>query len=47
MRYNIANTNTHLNDLVNERTKKIENALLEVKRKRGSIRRIQQKSSFS
>ena len=27
MRYNIANTNTHLNELVKERTEKIENAL--------------------
>src|SRR5918994_438908 len=31
MRYNIANTNTHLNELVQERTKKIENALLKLK----------------
>jgi signal transduction histidine kinase len=31
MRYNIANTNTHLNELVKERTKKIENAILKLK----------------
>ena len=31
MRYNIANTNIHLNELVQERTKKIENALLKLK----------------
>ena len=31
MRYNIANTNTHLNELVQERTKKIENALSKLK----------------
>lgn len=31
MRYNIANTNTHLNELVKERTEKIENAILKLK----------------
>ncbi|MGI0052191.1 MAG: ATP-binding protein, partial [Nitrososphaeraceae archaeon] len=31
MRYNIANTNTHLNELVKERTEKIENALSKLK----------------
>ncbi len=37
MRYNIANTNTHLNELVNERTKKIENALLKLKEKEEAL----------
>jgi len=31
MRFNIANTNTHLNELVKERTEKIENALSKLK----------------
>jgi len=37
MRYNIANTNTHLNELVNERTKKIENALSKLKEKEEAL----------
>jgi signal transduction histidine kinase len=33
MRFNIANTNIHLNELVKERTKKIENAISNIKEK--------------
>ena len=37
MRYNIANTNTHLNELVKERTAKIENTISELKEKEEAL----------
>ncbi len=37
MRFNIANTNTHLNEIVKERTKKIENALSNIKEKEEAL----------
>jgi len=37
MRYNIANTNIHLNELVKERTKKIENAISNIKEKEEAL----------
>ncbi len=37
MRFNIANTNTHLNDIVKERTKKIENALSNLEEKEEAL----------
>ena len=37
MRYNIANTNTHLNELVKERTEKIENAISKLKEKEEAL----------
>jgi signal transduction histidine kinase len=37
MRFNISNTNTHLNDLVKERTKKIENAMSNLKEKEEAL----------
>lgn len=37
MRFNISNTNTHLNELVKERTKKIENTISELKEKEEAL----------
>ena len=37
MRFNIANTNIHLNELVKERTKKIENAISNIKEKEEAL----------
>lgn len=37
MRFNISNTNTHLNELVKERTKKIENTISELKEKEDAL----------
>jgi signal transduction histidine kinase len=37
MRFNIANTNIHLNEIVKERTKKIENALSNIKEKEEAL----------
>ncbi|MGZ5484562.1 MAG: HAMP domain-containing protein, partial [Nitrososphaeraceae archaeon] len=37
MRFNIANTNTHLNEIVKERTKKIETALSNIKEKEEAL----------
>ena len=37
MRFNIANTNIHLNEIVKERTRKIENAISNIKEKEEAL----------